>query len=171
MMSSAEAPIIWSITNGSELMKNVPPPKPAAGNEMHIMTKAGIFQSNCSMTNDIKMNKYATVIRKLPAVIARYLPSNESLIHPATGSSTNTGMYTGYVFLKLKISEIKLAAIHKRKKLIRALHTRRSVVPRENGLQHFVSVIVPYSISAVAHVFIIPDIFSIEMLINNVLYL
>ena len=76
-------------------------------------------------------------------------------------------MYTGYVFLKLKISEIKLAAIHKRTKPV---NTRGSVVPQENGLQHFVSVIVPYSISAVEHVFIIPDIFSIEMLINNVLY-
>ena len=51
MMSSAEAPIIWSITNGSELMKNVPPPIAAAAiNEMHITTKAGIVQSNCSMT-------------------------------------------------------------------------------------------------------------------------
>ena len=95
-----------------------------------------------------KLIKYATAIRKLPAVIARYLPSKESLIHPATGSSTNTGVYTGYVFLKLKISEIKLAAILKRTKLIRALHTRRSVVPRENGLQLFVSVNIIISIFA-----------------------
>ena len=74
-------------------MKNVPPPKAAAGNEMHIITKAGIVQSNCSITNDIKISKYATANRKLPTVIARYLPSNESLIHPATGSNTNTGVY------------------------------------------------------------------------------
>ena len=119
------------------------------------------------------MTKYATVNRKFPKVIARYLPSKESLIHPATGSSTNTGVITGYVLrssLKLEISGIKLAVILKRTKPIRALHTRRSVVLRENGLQHLVSVIVPYSISAVEQVFIIPDILSIEMLINNVLY-
>ena len=72
--------------------------------------------------------------------------------------------------LKLEISGIKLTVILKRTKPIRALHTRRSVVLRENGLQHLVSVIVPYSISAVEQVFIIPDILSIEMLINNVLY-
>ena len=74
-------------------MKNVPPPIAAAGNEMHITTKAGIVQSNCSMTNDIKMTKYATANRKLPIVIARYLPSKESLIHPVTGSSANSAVY------------------------------------------------------------------------------
>ena len=93
MMSSVEAPIIWSITNGSELMKNVPPPKTAAGNEMHIIAKAGIVQSNCSITNDIIIAKFVTADRKIATVIARYLPSKESPIHPATGKSTNTGTY------------------------------------------------------------------------------
>ena len=144
-MSSAEAPIIWSITNGSELMKNVPPPTAAAGNEMHVTTKAGIVQSNCSITNDIKISKYATANRKLPTVIARYLPNKESPIQPATGRSTNNATYA--VDRKLfstglgKSSRVTFALTLPKAKAVSALHTRRSVVPRENGLQHLRSVI------------------------------
>ena len=58
-----------------------------------LQQRPGIVQSNCSMTNDIKMTKYATANRKLPIVIARYLPSKESLIHPVTGSSANSAVY------------------------------------------------------------------------------
>ena len=93
MMSSVEAPIIWSIINGSELIKNVPPLKAVTGTEIHIRTKAGVLQRNCSIVNVSIMVKFVISVKKLPTVIARYRPSRESLIHPVTGKSADSATY------------------------------------------------------------------------------
>ena len=74
----------------------------------------------------------------------------ESPIQPVTGSNTNSATYP----LDRKLfssslgkgnSRITFTLTLQEAKDISALHTRRSIVPRENGLQHLRSVILLYN--------------------------
>ena len=69
----------------------LPRPKRFINPDTHNMITAGIcVQLNCNMTNALKKVKNATVNKKNPAIIARYLPSIESPTHPTTGSNTHS---------------------------------------------------------------------------------
>ena len=59
--------------------------------DTHNMIIASIcVHLNWNMTNALKKVKNATVNKKNPAIIARYLPSSESPTHPITGSNRNS---------------------------------------------------------------------------------
>ena len=85
--SSAVAPIIWSIMNGSMFVQMRPRPKRFINCDTHNMIIAGIWVLlNCNVRNAIKNVKNATVSKKNPAIIPRYLPSSESPTYPTTGT-------------------------------------------------------------------------------------
>ena len=103
------------------------------------MIIAGIsVQLKYNMTNALKNVKNATVNKKNPAIIARYLPSSESPTHPTTGSNTHStlkGISQAFSSVDTLVeSNLKDAlSVNSLEELISIFHASKSSRPRGNG--------------------------------------
>lgn len=100
--SLAEAPIIWSSANGSKLVNKIPAPIVVSGSDKHSRTNPTMgVQLNCSMMKTIMSARSPNSDRMNPAVMARYLPSQESATQPVIGINTQRAEITqSYTILR-----------------------------------------------------------------------